>query len=151
MSIKEDLSPLNSWFRQMGGSSHLTSLNLKRYDTEINSLKLPLIRTNTNLTTNKHLKKLKNKKTKLNLDGNNSSSASISNMLSESNMITYPSNAFFTKCIEDVVKSNHPNKLIFNEPRELKYVHSLPYLKYVTYGSGKCSDCKWKIDMFKIK
>lgn len=149
MPIKEEISPLNSWFRQMGGSNHLTSLNLKRYDSEIDTFKLPLIRTNTDLVTNKSFKKAKHKKSKLKSDESKSGSTSISDMSTESKIITYPSSAFFTKCIEDVVESNHPNKLKFNEPRELKYVHSLPYFKYVTYGSGKCLGCKWKIDMFK--
>lgn len=57
---------------------------------------------------------------------------------------------FYQKCIDDVFESNKPkdmDKLVI--PRELKYVHSIPYMKYVTFGSGKCFDTVWHIEMYK--
>ena len=59
-------------------------------------------------------------------------------------------NIFYQKCIEEVAKTNSPEKIVLSEPRELKYVNGLSDLRYTTIGFGKTFGHVWYIEIFKV-
>ena len=139
-------SPLNSWFRQQGGTNRIPNLssynNYRKSTSNIyginNSVtkKLPnLIKTNS---------QTKNDSSHVN------SYTNIKN--SEPPKTPYPANLFYQRCINDVSLSNQPKELRLTEPRELKYEKSKPFLTYLTYGCGKSNHYVWKIEkIFQTK
>lgn len=54
---------------------------------------------------------------------------------------------FYQRCIDEVTDVNHPDDLDLKLPRELVYVRSLPFIRYVTYGTGKCFNSMWQLEM----
>lgn len=134
--IKPDESPLNSWFRQQGASK--TNLNISNPKT-----KLP----------------------KLNGRRSSKKSGEHNNMLRSNTLHSFkeaeeeedrgyspPSapNSFYLKCINDVINTNQPQNLDLYEPRELRYVQSIPFFKYITYGTGRSLNTVWKIDRCNV-
>jgi hypothetical protein len=59
-------------------------------------------------------------------------------------------NSFYLKCINDVININQPQNLELYEPRELRYVKSIPFFKYITYGTGSSVNTVWKIDRCNV-
>lgn len=165
---KETSSPLNSWFRQQGGS-----FNMSKQSSSSNSLFLPKLKTSNDLISSSSnssaqvvSKSKKEKSSKFNsstnLRNNNTNTNSIYfSTSSYMNMderdlesrdyvkTPQPANSYYQQCIDDVFKSNQPEKLKLTAPRELKYVRSIPFFKYVTFGSGKSFNCIWQIEIFK--
>jgi len=57
------------------------------------------------------------------------------------------SNVFYSRCIDDVIAINEPGLKSYQAPKEMEYVQSIPYLKYVTVGGGYL----WQIEIKKCK
>ena len=57
------------------------------------------------------------------------------------------SNVFYSRCIDDVIAINEPGLQNYQAPKEMEYVQSIPYLKYVTVGGGYL----WQIEIKKCK
>lgn len=127
------ISPLEFWFRRQGTSNTLI-------ESKNSKLRLPRIVEDIDETKKKTAQLGKTSSAKLNSIKNSKKNIYRSK--------TPNSNFFYERCIEDVFESNHPRDLKFDLPRELVYVRSLPFLKYVTYGTGKSFESRWKLEMF---
>ena len=156
VEVDEEKSPLNSWFRQQGCNSLNTNSIPKVCKTALPTLnrKLPRLTKSDN---SQHKKSSKKEEQKNSLSsGNANHSENIFNSISldtfsvekEKSLRTpQPLNSFYMKCIEDVIKSNQPQKLVFKtEPTELVFVNSEPFFTYITFGTGKNIKNIWKID-----
>lgn len=148
-SESSNISPLDSWFRRQGGPSSTTLRPYLVYDNVPS--KLPRIResvqewdhTSSNIRTNHrshHFNSHGIDKHKGHHLNNNSSSHHYRSK-------TPNASFFYQKCIDEVTESNHPNDMEFRVPRELAYVRSIPYMRYVTYGTGNCNDSVWQLEI----
>ena len=140
--VDEEKSPLTSWFRQQGGNSTKNN-NMYKSKTALPNLnrKLPKLVKNENKNSKENRKSSKFSKRENNYTENNFNSISLdtfdSDKVKRDNDIRTPQplNSFYLKCIEDVIRSNQPQKLVFqNEPTELVFVNSEPFFSYVTFG-----------------
>jgi hypothetical protein len=165
VEVEEEKSPLNSWFRQQGASS-TNNTNLYKAKTALPNLrrKLPKLINNDN----KNAKDLRKSSTKSKVSSSNTensfNSISLDTFDAEKDKrdadirTPQPLNSFYLKCIEDVIKSNQPQKLVFkSEPTELLFVNSEPFFTYVTFGifdkkHGRSADIRniWTIDRKSI-
>jgi hypothetical protein len=127
-------SSLHSWIRQQGGGHTNTKISLLKskpkheysflIEKDINNFNNRTGTTNTiiSTTTNK-----------------------TSNTTSVLRSNTPRPNSFHQKCIDDVLKSNEPKNHYINDPKELVYIKSLPYLKLSILGIGKTNKCLWEL------
>lgn len=137
---------LLSWFRQQGGTvtKGSSSKNLNSNSNSNFTLpKLPGSQENELKRKNKKRDKRFNQNSYASF--NSTSMASLNSNETREIKTPIPGNSFYLKCINDVSKSNLPQTQKFTEPRELKYVQSIPFFKYVTFGSGKSFNCVWQI------
>ena len=178
-SVSETDLGLNSWFRQQGGGAKtvIYTSSAKSFKSSVSSasksLKLPKLSSNNESKENfQQIQAKKGRKesfeTKPEFFSKSFYNASeqtfsacvnksIASMKSggclreeERELCRTPEpNLFYLRCIDDVTRSNQPNKQNFNEPRELKYMQNLPHLKYVTYGCGRLVSSVWKIQICK--
>lgn len=164
LNTNDQESPLNSWFRQQGGS-FLSSSSSSSKTSKSMGLRLPRLSnpsTNSGKASQDKKENIKAKKfnNSTNLKNSSTNSAYFNSSSTYSNFddkeeasrdtrTPQPTNLYYQQCIDEVFKSNLPEKLKLIAPRELKYVRSIPFFKYVTFGSGKSFGCIWQIEIFK--
>ena len=166
-SIASNGSPLNQWFRQQGSTKTKVLPNSNKdnrghkskYMSKI--LNLPCIINSNSTETLKPRKNPHHDKASLYTASHSKFSLASGEVANESEKSSSDlklhdphkeqSNLFYSRCIEDVIRINEPQMHIFDAPKELTYVQSIPYLKYVTYGSGKAVDCIWQIEVKRNK
>ena len=132
---RNNSSSLNSWIRQQGnthvnsGKPLLSKLRPKyeysfvtEGSTSINNFHERIGTTDTSITT---------------------TTTATNNNVVRAN--TPKMNAFHCKCIDDVLKINEPKNQLINDPKELIYIKSLPYLKVSIVGVGRTKGCLWEL------
>lgn len=156
-SLVPNNSALTQWYRVQGRTyssckvATPSAQSTKKFISNIIPLPELLLNNQASMTRTKSMKKNKSQKSRL---SNFSGLGSYQNSLDNSNPDSddsekqmEKSNLFLTRCIDDVVKFNEPGTQIYKAPKEMTYVHDIPYLKYVTIGGGYL----WQIEIKKIK
>ena len=147
---EEESSPLNSWFRTQGGSSHTTSTASTTAKTA-QPKRLPKLPTKMeHFSGTKSGGESRRKSSRMLKTSGEFNSISLDTFNSDDKRTLrtpQPVNSFYLKCIEDVIKSNQPQTLVFeSEPTELMFVNREPFFNYVTFGTGRSLKNVWKID-----
>ena len=155
-SLVSNNSALSQWYRVQGRTYTSCKIGTpsspsKKFTSNIIPLPELLLNNHPVIARTQSVKKSKSLKSRLSIFsglGNYQNSLDNSNPDSEdSEKQIEKSNLFLTRCIDDVIKFNEPGTQIYNAPKEMTYVHDIPYLKYVTVGGGYI----WQIEIKKVK
>lgn len=146
--LNYSISPLDSWLRCQGSTTASTNKTASNEKTRLPNLLDKTI--NYNYVAQKKAKSEENATTKIFASNSQPCLDYNARHRKQPDRCRTPKpSVFYQKCIDDVCESNQPKDLKLVLPRELTYVRSLPFIKYVTYGTGKCFDGSvWQIKMF---